>query len=152
MITATGQTGTIEFDGQAVVIRRDSLRARGIFGKGEKRIPISSITAVQFKQAGFSQGFIQLTIAGGSEGTAGRRGRVQEAFTDENSVVFLKKASADFELVRDAINAAIAAPSAPAQAAPDLPAQLQQLAVLRDQGILTEDEFQAKKADILGRM
>ena len=39
-----------------------------------------------------------------------------------------------------------------AQAGPDLGAQLTQLASLRDAGILTEEEFVAKKADILGRM
>ena len=44
-----------------------------------------------------------------------------------------------------------AAPSAPApQAADDTTAQLQQLAQLRDQGILTEEEFTAKKQQILG--
>lgn len=44
-----------------------------------------------------------------------------------------------------------AAPAAPA-AAPqdDLAAQLESLAKLRDQGILTEEEFTAKKAQILG--
>ncbi len=38
------------------------------------------------------------------------------------------------------------------QAAPqdDLAAQLESLAKLRDQGILTEEEFSAKKAQILG--
>lgn len=43
-------------------------------------------------------------------------------------------------------------PPPPAAAAPVDPtvAQLQQLGVLRDQGILTEDEFAAKKAQVLG--
>jgi hypothetical protein len=43
-----------------------------------------------------------------------------------------------------------AAPAAPA--APDITAQLQQLASLRDSGILTEDEFTAKKAELLSRL
>ena len=54
-------------------------------------------------------------------------------------------------------NAAGAEQAAPVQeaapaAAPadDLTAQLEALAKLRDQGILTEDEFSAKKAQILG--
>lgn len=43
-------------------------------------------------------------------------------------------------------------PPPPTAAAPVDPvvAQLQQLSVLRDQGILTEDEFAAKKAQVLG--
>jgi predicted Zn-dependent peptidase len=38
----------------------------------------------------------------------------------------------------------------PADAAPDYAAELAQLAQLRDQGILTEEEFEAKKKQILG--
>ncbi|QTX06145.1 SHOCT domain-containing protein [Agromyces archimandritae] len=37
-------------------------------------------------------------------------------------------------------------------ASPDPSAQLQQLAALRDSGILTEAEFASKKAEILARM
>jgi|RhiMetdeSRZDD1v2_1073273.scaffolds.fasta_scaffold940723_2 Short C-terminal domain len=40
------------------------------------------------------------------------------------------------------------APAAPAE--PDYAAELEQLAQLKAQGILTEDEFQAKKKQILG--
>jgi hypothetical protein len=48
------------------------------------------------------------------------------------------------------------AAAAPAPAAPAAPAQqddmaeIQQLAKMKEQGILTEDEFQAKKKQILG--
>ena len=55
---------------------------------------------------------------------------------------------------QNAANAEQAAPvqeAAPAAApADDLTAQLEALAKLREQGILTEDEFSAKKAQILG--
>ena len=42
-----------------------------------------------------------------------------------------------------------------AQSAPDgasIPDQIAKLSALRDQGVLTEDEFQAKKQELLGRM
>jgi hypothetical protein len=39
---------------------------------------------------------------------------------------------------------------APAAAPPDDMAQIQQLATMKDQGLLTEEEFQAKKKQILG--
>jgi Short C-terminal domain len=42
-----------------------------------------------------------------------------------------------------------AAAPPPAPAEPDLAGQLQELAKLKDQGILTEEEFQAKKKQIL---
>jgi hypothetical protein len=44
--------------------------------------------------------------------------------------------------------AAAPAPAAPAQQ--DDMAQIQQLAAMKDQGILTEEEFAAKKKQILG--
>ena len=43
-----------------------------------------------------------------------------------------------------------AAPQAAAPAEPDYTAELEQLAQLKEQGILTEEEFQAKKKQILG--
>jgi hypothetical protein len=46
---------------------------------------------------------------------------------------------------------AAAAQAAPAEAAqPDYAAELEQLAQLKAQGILTEEEFEAKKKQILG--
>jgi hypothetical protein len=42
------------------------------------------------------------------------------------------------------------APAAPAAPAPDPIAQLRELGKLRDDGILTEEEFTAQKARILG--
>jgi len=44
--------------------------------------------------------------------------------------------------------AAAPAPAAPAQQ--DDMAEIQQLATMKDQGILTEEEFEAKKKQILG--
>ncbi|HEX4718518.1 MAG TPA: SHOCT domain-containing protein [Thermoleophilaceae bacterium] len=41
-------------------------------------------------------------------------------------------------------------PQAAAEPAPDPIAQLKQLAALKDQGILTEEEFAAQKAKVLG--
>ena len=43
---------------------------------------------------------------------------------------------------------AAAAPAAPAE--PDYTAELEQLAQLKNQGILTDEEFEAKKKQILG--
>jgi membrane protein YdbS with pleckstrin-like domain len=40
----------------------------------------------------------------------------------------------------------------PPAAGPSVPEQIQQLDALRQQGVLTEAEFQAKKAELLGRM
>jgi hypothetical protein len=49
------------------------------------------------------------------------------------------------------INAAQAAGAGP-DAGHSIPQQIEHLARLRDQGVLTEAEFQQKKAELLGRM
>ena len=41
---------------------------------------------------------------------------------------------------------------APAPAADDIPTQIQKLASLKDAGILTEEEFTNKKAELLAKM
>ena len=46
--------------------------------------------------------------------------------------------------------AAAPPPASEGQAAPDVSAELTQLAQLHEQGILTDEEFSAKKAQILG--
>jgi hypothetical protein len=52
------------------------------------------------------------------------------------------------EMAAQQANAQQAAAAAPAQ--PDYTAELEQLAQLKAQGILTEEEFEAKKKQILG--
>jgi Short C-terminal domain len=46
-----------------------------------------------------------------------------------------------------------APPDAPTSAAPEDPfAQIERLGELRDTGLLSDEEFEAKKAEVLGRM
>jgi hypothetical protein len=59
-----------------------------------------------------------------------------------------KYAAQDAEAQAAAAPAYQEAPAAPAE--PDLNAELTQLAQLHQQGILTDEEFSAKKAQILG--
>jgi hypothetical protein len=58
------------------------------------------------------------------------------------------QAAYDQQMAAQQAAAAAAAPVAPAE--PDYTAELEQLAQLKAQGILTEEEFQAKKKQILG--
>ena len=53
---------------------------------------------------------------------------------------------ADQQAPQQAAPPPVSAPAAP----PDDMAQIQQLATMKDQGLLTEEEFQAKKKQILG--
>jgi hypothetical protein len=151
-----GHTGQISFDGTWVTIHRKGGLARMSVGKGEKRLPVSSITAVQWKPAGaMVNGFIQFTVPGGNESRSRMGSQTTDAARDENSVVFTKKQMPDFEVLRASIETAIATPAtalSAAAAAPDALEQLRKLAELRDAGIVSAAEFDAKKTEILSRM
>jgi len=152
VISAKGTNGTIHFDEhtQTILIERSGFNARVFVGGGEKQIPLASLTAVQWKKAGLTAGFIQFTLPGGVE----RRGGSKDALHDENSVTFHVRQMPDFERVRDALNEAIARRGAPQPAAPaaagSMADELAKLATLRDQGIITAADFEAGKARVLG--
>jgi hypothetical protein len=154
MLTAKGTNGTIHFDGQTVTIERTGFNARVFVGGGEKRIPTASITAVQWKKAGLTAGFIQFTVPGGNEvrSRSGRQSR--DALHDENSVTFHARQMPAFEPIRAAIEQAITArhnaPQAAPAAATSIGDELAKLATLRQQGIITDADFEAGKARILG--
>ena len=156
IITARGHNGTVSFDGDFVTIQRKGALARMTVGKGDKRIPVGSITAVQWKQPGaMVNGFIAFTMAGGNERRSTFGSQTSSAVNDENSVIVTKKQAKDFEALRAAIETAIAERNRPqpvitAPTPADPLEQLKQLAELRDAGIITPDEFEVKKAHLLG--
>lgn len=144
--------GTVELLDSVLVIRRKgvaSFLTQGL--KGEKRIPYASITSVQFKDAGFTTGYIQFGIAGGLESGRG----VWNATTDENTVLFIKEASAEFHKLRDIVEdrAAAARGGSPTSHQPppasNVGEELGRLADLRDRGVLTDAEFTEQKARLL---
>jgi hypothetical protein len=72
-------------------------------------------------------------------GTAGAvRHRQERKYAEQDQAAYDQQMAAQ----------AAAAPVAPAE--PDYAAELEQLAQLKNQGILTEEEFEAKKKQILG--
>ncbi|MDR6691458.1 hypothetical protein J2X55_002381 [Microbacterium sp. 1154] len=151
-ITANGVNGQISFDGNVVRITRAGFFGRVGHGRGEKTLNVRSIGAVQIKPASaLVNGFIQFSVSGESSKQSIGFGRSQDAAQDENAVIFAKKSTADFEAVRDAVLAALAGGSTPAPAV-DHAEQLTKLAALRDAGVITTEEFDAKKAEILERM
>ena len=142
MIEVKGSNGQVVcFDGQFVTITRKGFIAR------EKRLPISQIAAVQWKPAGWAwNGFIQFTVPGGNKQTT-------RAAKDENSVMFTKKQMPEFERLRAAIDEAIVrqhAPQAAGSSEGSITDELTKLAALRDQGVITDADFEAGKAKVLG--
>lgn len=88
-------------------------------------------------------------IAGTATAVSGRVARRQaEKYTDRDAQI-----AADRQAAYEQATAPAAAPAAPAPAAApeaDLMDQLQKLGDLKAQGILTEEEFAAQKAKLLG--
>lgn len=116
--------------------------------RGEKTIPYSSIVAVQLKKAGALAGYIQLTLAGGSEAKKG----IWESTSDENTINFhnYRENNKRFEEAKRIIEQrVIATRSGVVQQKSDA-YELAKFAELRNKGILTEEEFNQKKKQILG--
>ena len=148
---AVGIGGQVTVDQDWVTIDRKGAAAKMIRGSGQKRIPLASVTAVDIKEPGATNGYITFSILGGSASPKG----IQLAQKDENSVVFSRNHVAEFMAVKQLVEQRILEnanrSSAPVAAAPqiDVADQLAKLAALKDQGILSEEEFAAQKAKLL---
>src|SRR5947209_1004157 len=96
---ARGRNGQLTVTPTKIVISREGFLGFMTHGHGgRKEIDISHITSIQFKSAGFgAAGFIQFAFAGGLEAKRG----IRRAVDDENSVLFAKKAEADFVTAKD---------------------------------------------------
>lgn len=108
LMRAEGVNGQVALDGGMVTISRSGMMARATVGKGEKRIPVKSIQAVQWKPASrLVRGYIQFTVSGGIESKARLGKQTTDAAKDENSVVFSRKQQGDFESIRNAVEQSI---------------------------------------------
>jgi hypothetical protein len=112
--------------------------------KGDKDIQISTISAIQFKNCSFTAGYIQFSFFGGQETKRG----ILNATRDENTVMFTKEQQPAFEAIKAAIETRMHNPTSKAVSSGI--DDLEKLAELRDKGILTQAEFEAKKKQILG--
>ncbi|MDD1016876.1 DUF4429 domain-containing protein [Pseudomonas rubra] len=142
-----GHGGSIELSGASITIKRKGVLAFMTQGlKGDKEIPISLLTAIQFKAAGiFTNGYIQFSFQGGSEA----KGGAIQAASDENTVLFTKDQQPAFDILREKLQSRIGKP-VPSNGQGSYLDDLERLAALRSSGALTEDEFQIKKRQILG--
>jgi membrane protein YdbS with pleckstrin-like domain len=133
-----------------VVTSRRVIYRTGVISKRGVEIPLERINNINFHQR-----VIDRIIGAGDLDieSAGRDGQSHFDFIRHPDGV-------QHEIYRqmEARNMPVAmvqqpAPAAPAPAAaPGVPEQIEQLARLRDQGHITEAEFEAKKAELLGRM
>ena len=115
---------------------------KGLIAKHGRDVPLNRVNNIDMSQTVFERVLRAGDILIESAGESG-----QQRFTD------IKRP----EKVQREINQAVEANTLRdrgfgAPAAPSVPNQIAELAALRDSGVLSEAEFQAKKADLLGRM
>lgn len=156
ILRAKGQNGQVEFDGRNVTINRGGFYGTMTVGRGEKVIPVQSITAVRYRKAslgGTVRGIIEFTVPGGMEQRTRAGHQAAGEIHSDNAVVILRpKHNPEFEAIRNAVLAAIEGNTAPVPPADDASAVLRKLAGLHDSGLLSDDEFTAKRAEIIERI
>jgi len=142
-----GYNGTIILTDTGVVFKRGlkGFMFGGGMLRGEKTIPYSSIVAVQLKKGGAMAGYLQLTLKGGSEA----KGGLLQATRDENSINFYANRNKKFAEAKQRIEERISQQSDTSHVSSGLN-DLERLAQLKEKGVITEQEFAAKKKQLLG--
>lgn len=141
-----GVNGQIELWKNKIIIKRSGFRSFLTQGlRGDKEILLNQISSIQFKiPSTFTNGFIQFSFLGGTE----YKGGFLNATQDENTVFFNTSQSEDFKNFKKMIEDKIQELSKP-ESGGSLE-DLEKLAELKVKGIITEEEFTAKKKKILG--
>jgi leucyl aminopeptidase len=108
-----------------------------LFGLKQMELPLSHISAISHK-TGLVLGKIEVSTAGG---------------TKLIDMIDKKDVAKVAQIISDLVNWTRSMQSAPIQSpvATDLATQLERLAALRNQGILTDAEFQQQKAKLLSQ-
>ncbi len=113
---------------------------------GEKDIYLNTITGIQLKKPGMTTGYIQFM----ARGTLDNKGGVTGATQDENTVIFSGRKNYEIAQAMKAKIEELIHQPLPSIAAPVSTAdELAKLAALRDQGILTDEEFAEQKKLLL---
>jgi hypothetical protein len=125
--------------------RRNALGFLGLGSKIEKDILISKIVAIRFKKAGIlADGYIQFIFE-----ERGPRDPESDIADDENVVIFRSGQQRDFEAMREAVEQKMTGTRREAKESSNFD-ELERLAALLDRKIITEDEFNQKKKQLLG--
>lgn len=128
----------------------------GIISKHGIEIPLERINTIFFHQRIFERllGLGDLEIESASKDGAQRFEDIQNPSGVQNEIYQQMEANEVKSARRaaDAIVEAQAGTVRPADSGVSIPDQIAQLSKLRDSGALTEEEFQAKKAQLLDRM
>jgi hypothetical protein len=150
---ADGKNGSVEFDDEFLILRhnKDGLTRFNMGTQGDRKIFLSEITSVQLQEGGFIlTGYIRFGFRGGTDRPYG----VLEATKDPNAVLFHRSANRLFANFKVNIEKAISIArtrQVKGQAPTSTADELEKLARLRDQNVISEVEFQQQKRKILSQ-
>lgn len=143
-----GVNGQMELYNDKIIIKRKGLLSKMTqgFTKGDKSIYIRQISGIDFKPGGtFINGYLQFSMAGGNEGVGG----AFQAGGDENTVMFTKKENDKAITIKEKIEELQGVTNSKVEAPSDAN-ELRKFKELMDDGIISEEEFEAKKKQVLG--
>ena len=147
LIVLSDRKNSVELWPTKLTIRRHGvMNAINVGLAGDKDIYLNTITGIQLKKPGMTTGYIQFQTVGSQDNKGGVTGAVQ----DENTVIFggkknFKTAEEMKRRIEELIHQPIASVAAPVSVADELA----KLGSLRDQGILTDAEFEEQKKILL---
>jgi hypothetical protein len=120
--------------------------------KGDKDIPISSITAMQLKEPGLTgSGYLQFNLSGGSTSTGG----VLDATEDENTVMLqnqeqYRKAKEAKQTIEELMYEDKSTEANDGGSSLSSAEELEKYHDLLEKGAITEEEYEQKKKEVLG--
>ncbi len=145
-----GSNGEVELFSDKVILTRSGFRAKMFFGftnpKGDKTIYFNHIAAIQVKKPSLTCGYIKFTVPGDIEGYGG----AFDALKNENAVTF--SAEKEYEIALD-IKTKIENTKTPTvtgtKSLSDAD-EIRKFKQLLDEGVLSNEEFERKKKQLLG--
>jgi hypothetical protein len=122
----------------------------GNISDGEKTIYFADCIGVQYKDSGFQIGYLQFETAGGIMNNGANNFFNENTFTWDTTVQTNEKMQEVCAYVKKRVDYYKSAKHAPAAAAPSPADELKKFKELLDMNIITQEEFDKKKAQILG--
>jgi uncharacterized membrane protein YdbT with pleckstrin-like domain len=137
---------------QYIVTDRRVIQVRGVLSKRVTDSSLEKINDVELRQSLIGRmlnfGTIEILTAAGEEG-ANLMDRIEAPMAFKKAMLEAKhNHERGYGYLEPAYQPSRAAPNAPA----DIQRTLEELAALRDRGILSSDEFEAKKRELLSRI
>lgn len=149
-----GGKSIIKLSNNTLTISRPGLLSKMALGfTGEKTIMLNQISAIQVKKVGISKGYIQFIMAGTKEARSGSvLGQNDEniIYHDGSSIKRIKQANADFEEIKNYIESYNSQVNSTTLNIKSPIEQIKDLKDLLDVGAITQEEFEKKKAELLG--